>query len=172
MPPRQTFFTDERVAHDEMIAILERLPQGSGVVFRHDGLPGLNRIRLGQKVAEICHSRGLVLSVAGEVSLAHLLNAKMVHRPAQDPEGLPFSLPVHDEAEARDARERGADLIYVSPVFATQSHPGAPHLGLERAKQLAEMAGCPAIALGGMDETRFAELSGFAGWAGIGAFAA
>ena len=63
-----------------------------------------------------------------------------------------------------------ASLVFVSPVFATRSHPGAPALGLDRAKRLAEAAGAPAIALGGMNARRFAELEGLYGWAGIDAW--
>jgi len=56
----------------------------------------------------------------------------------------------------------------VSPVFATRSHPGRPALGAEEAARLAGIAGCPAIALGGMDRARFrAVAAAFHGYAGI-----
>jgi thiamine-phosphate pyrophosphorylase len=84
---------------------------------------------------------------------------------------LPFSLSVHDEREALAAREAEADLVFVSPVYPTRSHPGAPALEPERASQLATIAGCPAIALGGMSFGKFWELGpAFHGWAGIDAW--
>jgi thiamine-phosphate pyrophosphorylase len=58
--------------------------------------------------------------------------------------------------------------VFVSPVFPTRSHPGRAALGVDRALALAELAGCPAIALGGMSAERFAALrGGFYGFAGI-----
>ena len=72
------------------------------------------------------------------------------------------------EAEAA----HDADLVFVSPVFATASHPHGEVLGLDGAMALARRAGMPAVALGGMDRKRgdAAMAVGFHGWAGIGAF--
>jgi thiamine-phosphate pyrophosphorylase len=62
--------------------------------------------------------------------------------------------------------------VLVSPVFATRSHPGARGLGPLRFGMLAQRAGLPLIALGGMDRRRFARLAplGAHGWAAIDAF--
>ena len=66
----------------------------------------------------------------------------------------------------------GARLVFVSPVFATRSHPGARALGPLRAAAIAR--GLPVLwmALGGMDAGRFRRLSGlgFHGWAAIDAW--
>ena len=85
---------------------------------------------------------------------------------------LPFSRSVHNDAEARLAKADAAALVFVSPVFPTRSHPGAPALGIDEAGRLARIAGVPAIALGGMDRERFAALAerGFYGWAAIDAW--
>ena len=172
MHPRQTLFTDARLG-SRLWPSLEALPRGSGVVLRHDELPDDERERLGIEVARLARARGLRLSVAGDVALAVRLGAAMVHRPATDSVGLPFSLPVHDEREAIAARQRGAALVYVSPVHPTASHPGAPALGEAAAIGLARLAGTPAIALGGMDARRYRALRAhFAGWAAISALKA
>ena len=69
------------------------------------------------------------------------------------------------------ARDEGAALGIVSPVFATRSHPGQEPLGIEAAIALARAFDGPAIALGGMNAERFAPLKGaFHGWAGIDAW--
>lgn len=66
----------------------------------------------------------------------------------------------------------GADLVFVSPVFPTRSHPGAPSLGPAKAARIARAVGLPMIALGGMDARRFRRLRGrFQGWAAIDAWA-
>jgi thiamine-phosphate pyrophosphorylase len=77
---------------------------------------------------------------------------------------------VHDLAELHEAHEAGAAAVFVSPVFATRSHPGCPILGAEGFAALAAEARVPAIALGGMNAARFALLTGAYGWAGIDAW--
>ena len=47
--------------------------------------------------------------------------------PAQDT--WLVSAAAHDEASARRAARAGVDLILLSPVFPTNSHPGRPALG-------------------------------------------
>jgi len=171
MWPRQTLFTDERMG-DQLWPALSRLPRGSGVLFRHKSLSPGERDALARAVARTCFRRGLRLAVSGDASLARRVDADMVHKPEGPTRGLPFSLPVHDEAEAWAARRQGAALVYVSPIFSTRSHPETPALGPEAALHLAQLAGAPAIALGGMDAGRFAMLnrSRFIGWAAIDAF--
>jgi len=168
--PRDWLMTDERMG-ERLWEAIGRVPaETGGIVFRHYSLGPAERFDLGKSVAEAAGARKLTLAVAGDPVLAERLGAKLVHNPSESSE-LPFSRSVHDEREARAAREVGADLVFISPIFATRSHPGTPALGTERAARLAEMAGCPAIALGGMTFGRFWELGpAFTGWAGIDAW--
>ena len=163
-------FTDERLG-SRLFEAISNVPDGGGVMYRHDSEPG--RAKLGAMVADVARRRGLALGVAGDVALAERLGADFVHRPSTASD-LPVSMPVHDEVEAHAARTLGAALIFVSPVLPTRSHPGAPALGVEEATRLARLAGCPAIALGGMHAAAFDALpsGAFAGWAGIDAFLA
>jgi thiamine-phosphate pyrophosphorylase len=114
----------------------------------------------------------LTLAVARDVFLADSLAAQLVHNPVADPGGLPCSMAVHDDRQARAAEAADAALTFVAPIFATRSHPRAQALGAEPAAHLARLGGCPAIALGGMNAERFAELDAahpglFHGYAGI-----
>jgi len=170
--PRDWLMTDERMGEHLWDAIA-RVPAGSGgIVFRHYSLEPLHRLDIGRRVAALARERMLVLAVGRDPLLADQLDAQLVHNPT-GPSGLPRSMAVHDEAEAEAAREAEANLVFVSPLFATRSHPGAPALGVERAARLAAMAGCPAIALGGMSFGKFWELGpAFHGWAGIDAWLA
>ena len=170
MPPRQTLptqwlMTDQRIS-DALWAAIERVPRGGGVVLRHHRSDRL----FGARVAARCRAKGLLLAVAGDVALARDLGAAMVHNPAGEAAGLLISRSVHSPDEAVAAS--GADLMFVSPVFATRSHPGGEPLGIERALALAAIARVPAIALGGMDAARgeAAIAAGFHGWAGIDAW--
>jgi thiamine-phosphate pyrophosphorylase len=167
--PRDWLMTDERMGEHLWDAI-GRVPAGAGIVFRHYSLGPSERLDLGRRVAALAHERKLLLAVAGDAGLAERLGAALMHNP-QAATDLPFSLSVHDEREARAAREAAADLVFVSPVYPTRSHPDASALGVKRASQLATMAGCPAIALGGMTFGRFWELGAeFHGWAAIDAW--
>lgn len=94
--------------------------------------------------------------------------------PARGGAKRPFLLTAacHDAAELARAAAIGADLALLSPVFPTESHPGAEHLGPARFRALAAAASLPVLALGGVDETNAAALAGpnVAGLAAIGAF--
>lgn len=168
--PRQWLMTDERIG-DRLWEAVGRLPKGGGIIFRHYGLGDADRLELGLDLAERAHERNLLLGVAGSRQLADRLGAALVHNP-EGPCKLPTSMAVHNDAEARAARKAGAALAFIAPVFTTRSHPARPALGVDRAVDLAALTGCPAIALGGMDEARFAELESahpgaFHGFAGI-----
>ncbi|MFL6749193.1 MAG: thiamine phosphate synthase [Sphingomicrobium sp.] len=169
--PREWLMTDERFG-ERLWRAIGALPADAGIVFRHYAAPEDERARLAHLVAQICRERGLTLAVARDATLADSLGAQLVHNPVGDPGGLPCSMAVHDDREARAAEAAGAALTFVAPIFATRSHPGARALGPEPAAHLARLAGCPAIALGGMNAERFAQLDAahpgiFHGYAGI-----
>jgi len=170
--PRLWLMTDERLG-DRLWSAIDRLPShDSGIVFRHYSLADEARRALGHRVATIAANRGITLAVAGDPNLAVRLGANLVHNPPQRPCPLPFSRSVHSLAEARSIRADGAALVFVSPVHETNSHPGQPALGASLASEIAEAAGVPAVALGGMNAQNFADLpsGGFYGWAGIDAW--
>jgi thiamine-phosphate pyrophosphorylase len=165
--PWQWLMTDERLG-DRLWEAVDRLPAGAGIIFRHYRLAECDRLALGLKLARSASERNLTLGVGGSGQLAERLGAALLHNPDQAG-ALPCSIAVHNEFEARTANHAGAALAFIAPVHATRSHPGRPPLGPERAVELAGLAGCPAIALGGMNESRFLALRerGFHGYAGI-----
>jgi thiamine-phosphate pyrophosphorylase len=156
--------TDERQG-DRLWTALARLPQGGGVVFRHYRLPREERKALFSRVRRIAGERGLTLLVAG----LPLAGANGVH--GRRGAGL-RSASAHNLRELKAAERRGADLVFLSPVFATHSHPKAKPLGPRRFALLAHQAKVPVIALGGMDAEKFRSLGGAYGWAGIDAWSA
>jgi thiamine-phosphate pyrophosphorylase len=169
--PREWLMTDERLG-ERLWQAINALPTGAGIVFRHYATPEDERARLAKLVAQLCRERRLMLAVARDVFLADSLDAQLIHNPVGDSGDLPCSMAVHDDREALAAKAADAALTFVAPIFATNSHPGAPVLGAEPAADLARLAGCPAIALGGMNAKRFAELDAahpgvFHGYAGI-----
>ncbi|TCZ57259.1 thiamine phosphate synthase [Roseicella aquatilis] len=154
-----------------------RLPPGAAVLAR--GLaPAVLR-----GLASIARRRRLVLLVAADGRLA-LRHGAGLHLP--DRRGtaglLPFLLArrgrpllltaaAHGRAGLARARRLGADAVLLSPVFPTASHPGAPALGPLRWAALAQRAGRPALALGGVSGANARRLPrGAAGLAAIGAW--
>jgi thiamine-phosphate pyrophosphorylase len=126
------------------------------------------RRRLFGRIRRVALRRGLVLVRAGEMRMA----GEMGTHAQRGSSGRLVTWPVHSVHEARTARRMGADAVFVSPVFATRSHPGSANLGARRARLIGRIAGAPIIALGGMNERRFRRLRGFHGYAAIDAWLA
>lgn len=162
--PRQWLMTDTRMG-DALWFALERLPRGAGVVFRHYGLSDADRRALLKAVAAVARRRGLLLLAAGGLEGPDGAHNRRPRR------GL-WSRSAHARADVVAARRVGADLVFVSPVFATRSHPGARGLGVSRLGLMIRDAGVPVIALGGMDARRGRAVArlGAYGWAGIDAW--
>lgn len=159
--------TDERM-EDQLWPALERLPCGSGIVFRHYATPTAERRRLFARVAKIARQRRLVLVRVGRQAMR---GEDGTHNQARRSRGL-RTYSVHDLPEAIAARRAGADLVFVSPVFPTRSHPAARTLGVVRLGLLVRAISMPTVALGGMKARAFRRLRGLGlwGWAGIDAW--
>jgi thiamine-phosphate pyrophosphorylase len=167
--PTVWMVTDERMG-EALWPALERLPRGSGILFRHYDAP--DRHALAMRLAELAMRDGHALAVAGDVVLARAAGASLVHKPDGPAGALPLSLSVHSVAEAEEANRQHAALAFVSPLFATRSHPGQEPIDHREARRIVTRLRSPAIALGGMDAQRFDDLKGlgFHGWAGIDAW--
>jgi thiamine-phosphate pyrophosphorylase len=134
------------------------LPRGAGVLARGATPEVLARL------AVLARRRGLQLLVGGDARAAlrfrcglHLpdrtpgpaLLAWLAARRRRAPWAV-LSVAVHGRAAVARARRLRADLGFVSPAFATASHPGAPALGPLRWAGLARRLGRAAVALGGV----------------------
>jgi thiamine-phosphate pyrophosphorylase len=167
--PKIWLMTDPRF-DDDLLPAIRRLPLGSGVIFRHYTLEHQDRRRLFRAVRHICRQRGHKLLLAGPELLALRWQADGFHsRRYQARSRLPRSAPVHDRAELQEALRSGAELIFLSPLFATASHPGGRALGRLAFNALAKQAGGRlVIALGGMTRNKARGLP-VHGWAAIDA---
>lgn len=158
--------TDERLG-DGLWAALKRLPRGSGVVFRHYATEPHERGKLFRRVVRLARARGLMVVRAGERAG---IGEDGVHGAGRG-RGLRTAA-AHDRREAVAAVRRGAEVLFVSPVFATRSHPGASGLGSRQARRIVQGLPVVVMALGGMDARRFRGMTGFDGWAAIDAWGA
>jgi thiamine-phosphate pyrophosphorylase len=151
--PPLWLFTDSRRLPDPRAAVA-KLPRGlAGVIYRHDDNP--NRAVLGRDLARICRARRLVLVVAGDARHAAALRAGVHLRGGHWPGHIRLrgfiTSSAHGFADLRRASRAGATLAFLSPVFATASHPEAPTLGPTRWSGLARHSPITVAALGGID---------------------
>ncbi len=65
-------------------------------------------------------------------------------------EGAVLGFSAHDQGELDAAADAGCDFALLSPVWATESKPGLPHLGEGRAGLLTAAARLPVVWLGGI----------------------
>lgn len=175
MLPRLWLMTDERQG-EALWPALARMPRGSGVIVRHYSLGAGPRRALFRRVAHVAARRGILVSWAGSIADAVRLRAGGVHLRSSGRAGrghphrqMVRSAAVHGIAEMRRAERSGADLLLVSPVFATASHRDARPIGIARFARMVREARRPVIALGGVTDQRFRRLraAGAYGWAAI-----
>ena len=132
-------------------------------------VPGASPDKLGSLAdvaADICRGSGIRLVLNGDpdvvLPLVERCGADGVHLPArywremQDRELCSrrrirlVGVSCHDASEIEQAQRFGADYAILGPVLATDSHPGAPHLGWERFAILVKDAALPVFAIGGL----------------------
>jgi thiamine-phosphate pyrophosphorylase len=154
-PPPLWLFTDPTRIPDLLSLARTLPPRLCGIIYRHDCAP--NRLELGLTLARLCRARRIALAVAGDARLAARLNAGLHLRgghhpsPAKLPRHRLITASAHNPAQVQKSRQSGAAIIFISPVFPTASHPGAPPLGLFTWRNLARRT-FPALpgALGGI----------------------
>lgn len=166
--PKVWLISDARI-DDRLEAALDRLPRGSGFVFRHYHLAPTQRRTRFRQLARLARRRGHLVMLSGTVAEARRWGADGAYGA---PEGLGRRGPLLRLATAHSVRELGTanraqvDAVLLSPVFPTRTHPGAPALGALRFRLLAARSRAPVIALGGMDARR-ARALGAKRWAAI-----
>lgn len=150
---------------DETAAFLERLEmrlRAGDIRLLQLRAPSLSQerlLRLAEKVMPLARFMDVRVMVNGDPEVALAAGAHGVHLNGRrlsrreggaTPEGLMLSASVHDAHELSLARRAGVDFAFVSPVLPTPSHPGAKVLGWDGFAALADSAGVPVYALGGV----------------------
>lgn len=176
--PFNLAFLTDALRIREPALIIDHLPEGAAVIFRDYQTP--DREALGVRLAKRARANKVLFYVAGDVQLANKCDADGVHLPAfmarlsdVTPTDRLLSISCHSKEELDRAAALKADSVFLSPVFATQSHPNSSHLGAERFLQLARKSPAPVIALGGVTADNAFQLkqATVAGFGAIGAFA-
>ncbi len=173
--PNVWLMTDERVKEADLLRAVRRLPLGAGVILRHYSWSGRKRRLLLEQIRAAGKGRHFLVLLAGKPGRAARWGADGWHGSArsggekgQRSRGLVHSMSVHSLAELRAAHRTGADLVFISPLFATRSHPDSKPLGAYRFAAIARRSHVPVMALGGVSP-RHAALVRRLGASGFGA---
>lgn len=168
--PRVWLMTDPRLG--DLEAVVSDLPKWAGIIFRHYELPRTERRALFNRVMRVAKAQRHIVLLADRPGIARQWGADGAHhRSAHRSHGI-RTVAVHNPREAVLARRVKADLIFVSPVFATRSHPGQRATGVLGMARIARDQLNRTIALGGMTAKQMRRLRhiGIYGWAGIDGF--
>lgn len=118
------------------------------------------------------------VALAAGADGVHLTSASLPARVVREVCGPEFLIGVstHSVAEARTAREGGADFVVFGPVFETESKRGfGPPQGLAKLQEVtSELRDFPVLAIGGvtLDNAESCFAVGASGFAGISWFSA
>ena len=164
--------TDERVSAEALLASAARLPKGrGGILFRHYRTGPRERRALYDRLAKVARGRRLMLLRAGSARHAAAWGADGWHgrRVGQAARPMVRSMAVHSARELLAAERAGADLIFLSPLFATGAQRGGWGRGRVAFAALAHNTRMPIVALGGVRAEHRLMLKGIgaSGWAAI-----
>ena len=173
--PHAFYFTDETRGSDP-VELSMQLPQDTSIIYRHYN--SADREALAVRLSKNCRKNNIPLFIAKTPGLAASIGAAGCHLPENFTPMIPairrrfpqlyISTACHSEIAVKKASQAGADLIFLSPIFPTSSHPSTKHLTLLSGSRLARTTHVPVFALGGITADRLNAVSA-AGFSGFGA---
>ena len=176
-------FKDEKELLTRIQSSLER--NIKLIQFRTQGLTEEIYFDYANKIYQLCQKVGAKLLLntsvenykkyeADKFSHGLHLNAKEIgfFTAGEFSPELLISTSTHNHDELKLAEKNKIDLVMLSPVNETMSHPDVTPLGWGGFKQLVEKINIPVYALGGMTESKMneAKINGAQGIAAIGEF--
>jgi len=178
-PPRLTLISDSSLLSGE--AFFQTVEQSliggvDAIVLREKSLTSAKLLALASRLRQITHAHQAQLIIHSQIDIAAAVDADGVHLASNEINNIAsarhwleqlstqtdksISVSCHHADELAYAHRMGADYAMLSPVFPTNSHPGAPHLGVQEWSRLADQAALPTIALGGISPNNSAALQG------------
>lgn len=162
--PHPILVTDAKRLADPLPA-MARLPRGAAVILRHYEWSPSDRLALLRRMIPPARRRRIQLLLAHPLPGRDPWRPDGVHLPEHvgrhgclarillwrraRPDRL-LSMACHGARALGRAEQLGLDLVLLSPILPTASHPGAVTLGPLRAALLARRSDRPVAALGGL----------------------
>lgn len=171
------WFVTDPVRTPDPAAVAERLPRGTGVIYRHFGLQDAETTA--RVLADVARRRGLVLLIGRDAALAARVGAAGVHLPERDAARAQLlrarhprwivTAAAHSPRAIRQAEAARADAVLLSAAFPSRSPSAGAPLGSIRLAQWVRAARLPVYALGGVNARTAGRLAatGVAGFAAI-----
>jgi len=164
MPPSLTLITQSsRLSGEAFFACLEQALEGGlqQVLVREKEMDSARLLAFASKIRLLTQRYNAKLIIHSQADIAKAVSADGVHVSSMDMQDMPairqwlgqgisLSTACHNLAELKLAEQWGADLLLVSPIFHTQTHPDTQPLGLDGFQQLVDATDLPVIALGGI----------------------
>ncbi len=156
LPPRYAITRDGTPT--QVLANIERLASSGHQLIQ---LRSHHAAELARKALHLCQARGARLMINSDAATALKLGVDGVHLNTERlmsltsrtlPASMWMAASCHDYAELAHAVRIGCDFAVLGPVAATASHPRATGMGWKAFATLADGAGIPVYALGGMGE--------------------
>lgn len=142
------------------------------VLVREKQMDSARLLAFASQLRELTREHGAKLIIHTQADVAHAINADGIHLSSIEMNQIPairewlkndemtLSTSCHNEIELEFAHRFGADFVFLSPVFATKSHPDEEPLGITRFRELAAAPPLPVIALGGINSGNRQQLAG------------
>lgn len=151
----------QRFGKDRFLEVLERaLGAGARLIQLREPWMSPQELRAyAGDVAGVCRRHGARLLLNTDARTAeecgvdgvHLNRRQLMASRSRPLNSVSFvAASCHDQTELAQAERIDADLVVLSPVMATPSHPGAATLGWEKFHTLCASVTLPVYALGGM----------------------
>jgi len=177
--PQLTLITDSsRFSGDPFFKSVEMALRGGvdALLVREKSMDSARLLAFSSRLRKLAYQYRARLIIHTQADVAAAVGADGVHVGSADIQNIPairmwlgesdqtVSASCHNLNELEQAQSYGADYVFLSPVFPTATHPGAPHLGIEGFQQLASRVALPVIALGGITVQNFkmVEADGYA----------
>lgn len=127
------------------------------ILVREPALAPSQLAQFARRVVDRAHAWGAKVLVQGDELLARKVDADGVHSSSEQfarritrPGTRLWSVSCHHPQELARAADLGADLVTLSPVLPTATHPEARALGWDAFQSTVREAALPVYALGGM----------------------
>ncbi len=159
LPPLCAVTAAEIFGAEESLRLLARaLENGLRLVqLRDKNLPEKARREFAKKAAAMTRAKGALLLINDDENLAREvcadglhLSGKQLAKTKKRPPFLWTAASCHDAAQLQSAAKLNLDFAVLSPVAKTLTHVKAPPLGWRAFAKLAQTAGIPVYALGGL----------------------
>lgn len=177
--PAMFFFTD-RKRFDDIFSVISKLPQNSAIIIREYDLNFKEKLDFARKILKITKLKNIKVFVGKDVKLAKKIKADGIHfsdldkniKLAKIPKNILVSYSCHNEKSLALARKIKADLVFLSPIFKTESHPNQKPIGTYLLRKFARQNELPTYALGGINDKNVKLLKGslISGIGGISIF--